>query len=341
MRVLITGSAGFVGSHLVDHLLQNTDWDIIGIDSFKHRGDAIRVVDNSRYKIICSDLSAPISARIMGQIGDVDYVINMASESHVDRSIEDPVSFIQNNVNLALHVFEACRVWKPKHIVQISTDEVYGPAPEGKDHTEWSEILPSNPYSASKASQEAIAISYWRTYGLPITITNTMNMIGERQDPEKYVPKIISAVVNGKLLTVHGNRSYIGKRHYLHARNHADALLYLLENTEPSLYTDSSNEGFGLYGYNEIVPKPSRYNIVGDVELNNLEIAKWVAEFVGKPLNFELVDFHAMTTRPGHDRRYSLCGKKLRDLGWNAPVSLYQSLENTVKWYLDNPHWLR
>lgn len=332
-KILITGSAGFVGSHLVEHVLANTDWHIVGLDSFRHRGDSVRVKDEwrktGRYEVFACDLSCPLSDRVLAQMGPVDYIINMASESHVDRSITDPVPFVQNNVNLALYMLEAARKIQPQAFVQISTDEVYGPALEGTDHKEWSEILPSNPYSASKAAQEAIAISYWRTFGVPLVLTNTMNMIGERQDREKYIPMVISRVLAGKTVTVHGSQTYIGKRHYLHARNHADALLFLLKRGAPHAYTD-----------NDTVQRPDRWHIVGDIEMNNLTMAMAIADIIGKKLDYELVDFHALTTRPGHDRRYSLDGRKIAEAGWKAPVPFFESLERTVAWYLKNPEWL-
>lgn len=331
-RILITGSAGFIGAHLVEHIMENTDWHIVGLDSFKHRGDSLRVahLDPERYEVHCCDLSAPISYRLANKIGHVDYIVNMAAESHVDRSITDPVPFVQNNVNLALNVLEYARTVKPKMFIQISTDEVYGAAPEGTDHVEWSPIIPSNPYAASKAAQEAIAISYWRTYGVPLVITNTMNNFSERQDPEKFVPMVISKILKGETVTIHGSEQYIGKRHYLHARNHADALLFLMKCTTPTQYVDDPSQ----------VLVPDRYNIVGEVELNNLELAEIIAEMLDKPLNYKLVDFHALTVRPGHDRRYSLDGDKMEKLGWKAPTSFRDSLKKTIDWTLENPEWL-
>lgn len=343
-RLLLTGSAGFVGSHLVEHLLKNTDMDIIGVDSFKHRGDSVRIMDNfasiynkgigldcviPRYNIFCCDLNAPISDRLANQIGDVDFIINMASESHVDRSITDPVPFVQNNVNVALNVLEFAR--KQKHLekfIQISTDEVFGAALEGHNHSEWEIHLPSNPYSASKSAQEQIAISYWRTFNIPLILTNTMNMIGERQDREKFLPMLIIKIEKGEEVIIHGSEDYIGKRHYLHARNHADALLHIIKNVDVIRYHDSMEE----------IIKPERFNIVGDKELNNLELAQMVADLLGKPLHYKLLDFHA--ARPGHDRRYSLDGSKLAATGWKAPFSLEESLKKTIQWTLSHPEWL-
>lgn len=328
--VLVTGSAGFVGSHLVEHVLSNTDWNIVGLDSFKHRGDSVRITPGfrERYRIFTADLGCPISHRLMDCIGPVDYIVNMASESHVDRSITDPVPFVQNNVNLALSMMEYARVVQPKKFIQISTDEVYGPAAEGTDHAEWSTILPSNPYSASKACQEAIGISYWRSYGLPLVITNTMNMFGERQDKEKFVPMLISKIQNGQTVTIHGTPDYIGKRKYLHARNFADALLFLLAEIHPTPYVDCPK-----------IMIPDRFNVVGEVEMDNLELARLVAHILDKPLHFELMDFHK--ARPGHDRRYSLDPRKITNLGWTQPMNFQNSLIKTIQWTLRNSEWLK
>lgn len=328
-RILITGSAGFVGSHLVEHVIVNTDWDIVGLDSFRHRGDSIRVdQDPERYKIFTHDLTTPISNRLINKIGKIDYIVNMASESHVDRSITDPVDFCENNFKLELNILEYARKVKPEFFIQISTDEVYGAALEGIDHKEWSTILPSNPYSASKASQEALCISYWRTFNVPVVISNTMNMIGEKQDSEKFLPMLISKIQKGEEVIIHGNKDFIGSRYYLHARNHADALLFIIKNTNPTMYKDS---------FNEIIV-PDRYNIVGDVELNNLELAEKVADILQKDLKYKLEDFHH--TRPGHDRRYALDGTKMRELGWKSPITFDETLQRIIDWTLKRPEWL-
>jgi dTDP-glucose 4,6-dehydratase len=260
------------------------------------------------------------------RIGPIDYIWNLASESHVDRSITDPRPFIENNVRLVITMLEFAKLARPEVFIQISTDEVYGPAPEGVDFPEWSPIVPSNPYSASKAAQEAIAISYWRTYSVPLIITNTMNLIGERQDTEKFIPSTIAKVHADKIVTVHGNEQEIGSRFYIHARNHADALLYLTNNVKADLFE------------RDTVDKPARFNVRGEREVNNLEMAEMIADILGKKLKYQLQDFHR--ERPGHDPRYALDDKKLRELGWTPPLPLFESLERTVTWTLDNPVWL-
>lgn len=332
-RVLVTGSAGFVGSHFVEHVLKNTDWKVVGLDSFRHRGDALRVqpdMDPSRYEMHFCDLAGGIGHRLRDRIGTIDFLVNFASDSHVDRSITDPVPFVRNNVDVMLNVLEYAREVRPRTFIQISTDEVYGSVPLNKPPVaEWAPILPSNPYSASKAAQEALAISYWRSYGVPLVLTNCMNIFGARQDVEKFIPKVISRVHDGSIVEIHGNQDRIGRRAYLHARNKADALLFLLKNTEARPYEASDSE----------FVFPDRYNIVGDREMDNLEVAKLIAKLMHKSLRYEMVDFHA--ARPGHDPRYSLDGSKLAALGWSAPLSFERSLETTIEWTLKHPEWLK
>lgn len=331
-RVLLTGASGFFGSHLLRHLMVNTDWEFILPCSWEHKGTPERVqnaidgMDKNRVTIITHDLVAPFTPQTKKRIGKVDIILNIASNSHVNRSIDNPGEFVLGNTHLAYNMLEFAREAKPELFLQFSTDEVYGVAPEGVNHKEWASIVPSNPYSASKAAQEAIAISYWRTYNVPVVITNTMNLFGETQDAEKYTAMLTRRIHNGETITVHGSEGNIGSRFYLHARNAADAVLYIINKLPAKLY----NEGENLI--------PDRYNIVGDIELNNLELAKMVAKMLGKELKYELVDFHK--GRPGHDRRYALDGTKLKDLGWQAPMEFEPSLKKSIEWTLNHPQWL-
>lgn len=335
MRVLLTGVAGFMGSHVLEHLLKNTDWDVVGIASWKHKGTPERVEEvlstdtswRERVTIITHDLSAPFTDHTKQRLPHIDYIINVASDSHVDRSIYDPVPFVQNNVNLMLTMLELAREIKPHKFLQVSTDEVYGPAPDNVLHKEWSTVLPSNPYSASKAMQEALCISYWRTYNVPLIITNSMNLFGPMQDPEKYIAQLIRKIYKGETVTVHGSEEKVGSRFYLNARNQADALLFILKNVAPVSFSDEGN-----------IDRPLRFNIVGETEMDNLSLAKLVAKMMGKELKYAFIDFHA--TRPGHDRRYALDGALLKSLGWKPPHPFEYSLQTTIDWTLKHPQWL-
>lgn len=353
MHLLLTGAGGFVGHHVLEHFIVNTDAQLTLTDSFRHRGISERIVEvldthpgsRERVHVITHDLLAPWSSYGIASIqdrGPVDVIVQVASESHVDRSISDPVPFVRNNVDVALNMLELARHLKPRIYLHLSTDEIYGPAPLGRPSKEWDPILPSNPYSASKAAQEAIAISYWRTYGVPLIIVNAMNLIGERQHPEKFIPKTIVALVHGEKVVVHcsaavveavrrggpaalADRSGISSRCYLHARNLADAMLFLMRNV--SVQEPSGSNHF-----------PLRYHVAGEAEVDNLTMAERVAEFAERPLVWEPVDFHS--SRPGHDLRYAMDAQRLHDLGWRPPVPLWESLRHIVRWSLDRPRWL-
>lgn len=333
-RVLLTGSGGFVGSHALEHFLVTTGWEIVCTDSFRHKGktDRVREVLGShpseagRVRVLTHDLRVPFSAQLVEEIGEVDYIVSVASESHVDRSIAEPRSFVENNVQLVLSLLEYARVVQPAKFLHVSTDEVYGPAPVGHDHSEGEPHRPSNPYSASKAAQESIVFSYWRTYGVPCGISNTMNIIGERQDREKFVPHVIRSLINGTTVEIHASPSGVpGSRFYLHARNQADALRFILESQDFPVYGDG-------------VSDLGRWNVVGEEELNNLEMAELIAGYARRPLSYKLADFHS--SRPGHDLRYALDGSKLAQAGWTSPIPLRESLRRTVEWTLAHPYWL-
>jgi dTDP-D-glucose 4,6-dehydratase len=680
MRILLTGAGGFVGHHTLEHFLHNTDALLVCVDSFRHKGLTDRVAavtDPRRVEVVTHDLTVPFSAQLRHRLADVTHVVSMASESHVERSIADPVPFVTNNVALTLNTLELARgLDRLESFIQVSTDEVYGPAPDGHAHGEWEAARPSNPYclapgtdvitprgpvpieeydiarhrvlsrdghkgkavvglasrtwqfdhvgamyrirvkeggeeilataehkffvrvaahasggskvverraadlcvgdrvavvrriqfppdlphvapayarllgywigdgsyssrsryvrladqsrerleryrliaaavcgvspksstgafgtiyrhgtkdcwylqfaseqlrqrvdlgdkanvldqalnfrpdalgefiagwidadgsvstadgrvnraaiscydprqrrvlkyllrrlgviardddqqqrltitdarslhdlreaapsdkwpdlpvraaqrkkgrgqtwvwsrvekvgeepydgkvydlevvphhtylagyflvhnSASKAAQDAISHAYWRTYGLPVVVTHTMNIIGERQDPEKFVPKVMSYVLAGDTIPIHGSADgRPGTRFYLHARNQADALLHIIETVRPALHADGATE-------------PDSFNVVGEREVDNLTMARMVAETIGQSLRYELLEFHS--ARPGHDLRYALDGSKLAASGWKPPVPLEESLARTVRWTLAHREWL-
>lgn len=334
MKILLSGASGFVGSHVLRHLLQNTDAEIVCPVTFRHQGLPARIASATcgrpwqhRVEIVHWDMRAPADTLTLCAFEDCDTIMNVASESHVDRSIAEPADFMSNNVQLMLNILEVARQIRPRILLQMSTDEVYGPAYGKYRHKEWDTIAPSNPYSASKAAQEAIAFSYWRTYGVPVVITNTMNIIGEMQSPEKFVPMIMRNLLAGLPVPVHcDTQGRSGSRYYLHARNLADAWLWLAQRGDPvSQYTDGSS-------------RPDRYHIVGEQEITNAEMVRRIAGLVHAEPLIEPVSFHI--SRPGHDLRYALDGTKIASIGWRPPVGLDKSLERTVAWTLDHPEWL-
>jgi dTDP-glucose 4,6-dehydratase len=333
-RVLITGGAGFAGHHLAEHQLLTTGWDLVIIDGLTYAGRPDRLTgcqgyDPSRVTLLWHDLRAPVHGWLDERIGDVAAVLHLAAESHVDRSIAAPAPFVRNNVDVTLNLLEWART-RPglAHFVQVSTDEVYGPAAAGQAHAEWAPMLPSNPYSASKACQEAVAFSYWRTYGLPVVVVNIMNMFGERQHAEKFVPLATRAVLAGEQVPLHGRPTPEGawqasSRCWLHARNFADALRWVLTETVPATFGAAD--------------RPDRWHVAGE-EFSVLGIAHMIAAAAGKPLAYRWVDYHS--SRPGHDHRYALDASKIAAAGWKAPVPLDESLERTVHWFMAHPEWL-
>jgi dTDP-glucose 4,6-dehydratase len=349
MRYLVTGAGGFAGHHLLEHVLASTDAYVIATDSFRHKGKMSRITQvldarpefTSRTEIITHDLNKPFSRKHELCMKDsVDYIIAYASESHVDRSIDDPVPFVQNNVNVALQTMELARAINPKAVVWVSTDEVYGPVTRRsvKGVAEWAPAIPSNPYSASKAAQEAICISYWRTYGVPLIILNCMNMIGERQDAEKFVPFVVKSLMAGEEVPIHTTNEPVadptGSRHYLHARNLAHAITFLLARDKIGMYPHWAQGSLGHVR----TGRPDRYNVATETRLSNFKMASLIADYAGYELKYRLVDAH--TIRPGHDAHYGLDASKLQKLGWEPPVPFEESLKRTISWTVNNPEWL-
>lgn len=335
MKIVITGGAGFVGSHIVEHFLKNTDWEIIVLDKLNYASNGfdrlrdINCFDEKRVKIFTIDLQKKLTSGVKKEIGQVDYILNLASESHVDKSISHPTEFTLNNVKLMLNMLEWARGMKDlKKFIQFSTDEVYGTAPEDVNYKEGDRHNAGNPYSASKDAQEAICRAYANTYGTPLNITNAMNIIGERQHPEKFVPLCIRKILNDEVIKVHANPELTksGTRHYLHARNIAQAIEFILTKTDEKL--------------NKIDASKGQWNIVGDVEIANSDLALMIAKILGKEAKIELINFHE--SRPGHDLRYALDGTKLKNAGFNYPKSFEETLKKVVEWYLkdENKKWL-
>ena len=356
--LLLTGVGGFIGSHFLDWFYRNTDYRIIGLDSFYHKGTTSRLSDlnvwrmddvclggDSRISIIKHDLTVPFDNALVNRIlvstgkkwedtengllptvyHGVDYIVNLASNSAVERSISDPGECWMNNCESILHMLNLAAKLRPEVFLQLSTDEVFGDYNGiGNGHHEWDTLLPSNPYAASKAAQEMLCQAYWRTYDMPIVICNTMNNIGERQDHEKFLPRLIEKISKGEQIEIYtDNDGHIGSRVYLDAQDHAEAVAHVLK-AEPARYS---------LGFD----RPSKYNIAGCHELDNLQFAKLVAEVMGKPLHFKLVP--AKSARPGYDKRYLLDHKKL-DQVWSARRSLVETVQRVVDHANKNPWWI-
>lgn len=327
MRVLLTGAAGFIGSHFVEAILKTTDWVVVGLDRIDQTSTLHRILDTDayqahrdRFSFVWHDLRAPVNESVGRVIGDVDLVLHLAASTHVDRSIEDPASFVLDNVLGTCHLLEWLRVGAhPKLIVNFSTDEVYGSAPQGTAFSERDPFRSGNPYSATKAGAVELCTAYHNTYQLPIITTNCMNVIGERQHVEKVVPLFTRKILLGETVVIHADpsRTKPARRSYIHARNVWNAIRFLVDRGTPG----------------------ERYNIVGDREVDCLELAQMIAAVVDRPLQHEIVDFHS--SRPGHDLRYALDGTKLAAMGFVQPVTFETSLERTVKWFADHPQWLQ
>lgn len=335
-RVCLTGIGGSIGVHCLSQIMKNTDWEVVGIDSFRHKGMCDRLAEHfaghpqdvPRVKIITHDLFSPFSELTKKRIGHIDYIINMASLSDVEASIQNPVEFSLNNVALVLNMLEYAREIKPEAFIQISTDEVYGPTTGKQEgYKEWESKVPSNPYAASKSAQEEFAIAWWRAYGVPLILTNTMNNFAEMQSPSKYPVMIQKALARGEEITIHHINGEIGSRSYIHSQNFANALIFLLKNTKPTLHVPGA------------VDRPDRYHIAGEKQVDNKELADLIAKKMGiQDYKVKMVDVHS--TRPGHDPHYGLNADKIYSLGWKAPVSFEESLENTVKWQSEHPDWI-
>jgi len=325
MKILITGICGFIGHHVAEHFLINTDYEIVGLDKLTYASNGYNrlrdsgCLDNKRLKLFSADFTHPIPNGLVKEIGDVDYILHLGAETHVDRSIEDPQPFVISNVVGTMHLLNFSReIPALKKFFYFSTDEVFGPAPAGVAFQETDRYNSTNPYSASKAGGEQLAFAYANTYNLPVVVTRTMNCFGERQHPEKFIPGVIKKVIKGEVVFIHSDptKTKAGSRFYIHCRNVAAALLFLLDSAEHR----------------------QSYHIVGEKEVDNLKMAEFIARVIGKSLNYEMVDFHS--SRPGHDLRYSLSGEKMKKMGWAIPKNFESSLEKTIKWYLDNPKWL-
>ncbi len=326
MSIAITGGAGFLGSHVAEHLLINTNEDIYLLDKLDQANLNYKRVSrfgtfSNRIHLLTLDFTQPVSDGLVDILQDVSCILHLGAQTHVDTSIINPMSFVQANVVGTCNVLELAR--KLPHLQRFfyfSTDEVFGPASRGVEYQEWARYNSTNPYAATKAGGEELALAYSNTYGLPVTVTHCMNIFGERQHFEKFIPLCIKKIEEGDEIQVHSDVtcSTSGSRFYIHARNVADALFFLL--------------------MKENLPKRDKFNIVGEKEVSNEDVVKIIGKILNKEPKYKLIDFHS--SRPGHDLRYALDGGKLKDLGWEPPKTFEESLEKTVNWYINNPEWL-
>lgn len=326
MRILVTGSCGFIGHHLVDYFLKHTDHRIVGLDRLGRSGTQERIhtlasyqKEPQRVECVYHDLRSPLSIHVTERLGAVDAIFHLAAGSHVDMSISDPVPFVLDNVLGTTHLLLWARsLPRLQRFFYFSTDEVFGPAPDGVLYKEWDHYHSGNPYAATKAGAEEMVLAFHNTYRVPAVITHTMNVFGERQQPEKFIPGTVRKVLRGETVTIHSNpsKTRAGSRFYIAARHVADALNFLLTHSVPG----------------------EKYNIVGQREVDNLEIAHLIADELGCNLSYTMTDFHS--SRPGHDLRYSLDGSKMAEMGWKPPTGFDESFREVIRWMAAHPEWL-
>lgn len=314
MKLLVTGGLGFIGSNFCRYILEtHPNWELVNIDKIGIGANPASLHDienNDHYRFIKGDICNP--QLIHKVITHVDAVVNIAAETHVDRSIADPYTFLQNNVIGTYTIIEGIRKHNSKaRMVQVSTDEVYGTATEGS-FTEQDSLTPSNPYSASKGAADMFVLSYCKTYKLNASITRCTNNFGPYQMPEKLIPKTIIRALKDLSIPIYGTGTNI--RDWLYVIDHCIAIETVLEK--------------GAKG--EI------YNVSAKNEITNIEIVKKILNLLQKPES--LITF--VEDRPGHDTRYSLDSSKLTtQLGWKPKFSFEEALQSTVQWYLTNEKW--
>ena len=325
VRILLTGASGFAGAHMLKLILAENKHQVFCPVTYKHGGNPKRIPavlgdhNNSLFELFNMDLAHNQSLNQLSNL-DLDIIINFASESHVDRSIENPLNFFHNNINLMINLLETSRMNKIKHFIHISTDEVYGSLPRNSINIEGQfPHSPSNPYSASKAAQESLAAAYSKTFKVPITIMNSTNLIGEAQNQEKFLPKIISSIIKKKKIFVDTNDlGEIGSRKYVYAGDLAKAVLTVI-----NLPLKFSNI-------------PNKFHVSGREEFSNLEMVN----LVGKLLDTKPVTSIRTSPRPGYDTRYELSSEKLRSLGWNESDNIENHVDKILKWTISHPDWL-
>lgn len=316
MRLLVTGGLGFIGSNFIRYMLDNyRDIKIINVDKLSYGSNPANLKDyehDSRYEFVKGDIA---DVKLMEKlVKGVDAVVNMAAETHVDRSIADPWPFFRSNVEGVLSILEAIRHnAKDVRLVHVSTDEVYGDILKGS-FTEGDRLKPSSPYAATKAAADMFCLAYHRTYGLDVVITRCTNNFGPYQFPEKLIPKTIIRAYLGMKIPIYGSGRNV--RDWIYVLDHCEALRLVLEKGR-------AGEIYNISSYNEY---------------ENIEVVRRILKIMGK--DESIIEF--VEDRPGHDVRYSIDSTKIRtQLGWRPRHSFDEALEETVEWYLKNEWWWR
>ena len=317
MKIIVTGGAGFIGSHLVRHLLRTyPDYQIVNVDRLTYAGNLDNledVWDHPGHRFVRADVGDAAAMEPLVAEG-VDAIVHLAAESHVDRSIAQPDVFVSTNVLGTQTLLELAKKYGVRKFVQVSTDEVYGTlGPEDAPFTENSPLAPNSPYSASKAGADLLVRAYYETYGVPVNITRCSNNYGPHQFPEKLIPLMIARAEAGEPLPVYGDGLHV--RDWLHVEDHCRGIDLVLHRGCPG----------------EV------YNIGGGGERTNLEVVRTILAELGKP---ETLIRH-VKDRPGHDRRYAIDASKIRrELGWQPLYDYESGIRRTIEWYRTHPVWL-
>ncbi len=319
MRILVTGGAGFIGCNFIRYEIANYDDTIICVDSLTYAGSLNNlkdVADNKNFKFIKADITDEQAIDDIFKEYNPDIVVNFAAESHVDNSINNPNIFTKTNIFGTQVLMNACLKYNVKRFHQVSTDEVYGDLPLNSEKwcIESAHIKPSSPYAVSKASADLLALSYKRTYGLPITISRSSNNYGPYQNKEKLIPNAINCLLTGKKIPLYGNG--LNKREWIHVDDNCKAIDLIVRK--------------GRVG--EI------YNISTNDEKTNLQVARAILAKMN--MGEENIEFVA--DRKGHDLKYSMSSNKLKqELGWKQEISFKEGLNSTIAWYLENKDFLK
>lgn len=319
MTIIVTGGAGFIGSNFVFHMLQaHPDYRIVCLDKLTYAGNLSTlepVLQRDNFRFVKADICDRQAVDELFQEEKPDIVVNFAAESHVDRSIENPGIFLETNIMGTAVLMDACRKYGIQRYHQVSTDEVYGDLPLDRPDLFFTEETPlhtSSPYSSSKASADLLVMAYYRTYGLPVTISRCSNNYGPYHFPEKLIPLMIANALADKPLPVYGNGENV--RDWLYVEDHCRAIDLIIHN--------------GKVG--EV------YNVGGHNEKRNIDIVRIICQELGKP---ESLIVH-VEDRKGHDRRYAIDPAKIhRELGWLPETKFEDGIKKTIKWYLEHKKW--